>query len=50
MVLEKVGVLDREPGCFDRGVKEAISIRAEQPSLNKDGGGGGGALQTPESL
>ena len=36
--LEKVEVLDREPRYFERGVKEAIYIRAYQPSLNKDGG------------
>ncbi|XP_072039555.1 uncharacterized protein [Amphiura filiformis] len=36
--LEKVQILDREPRYFERGVKEAIHIRANQPSLNKDGG------------
>ena len=37
----RVEVLDREPRYFERGVKEAVYIRAYQPSLNKDGGGGG---------
>ena len=36
--LDKVQILDREPRWFERGVKEAIHIRANQPSLNKDGG------------
>jgi hypothetical protein len=36
--LDKVQVLDREPRYFERGVKEAIYIKANQPSLNKDGG------------
>ena len=36
--LEKVEVLDREPRYFERGVKEAIYIRANELSLNKDGG------------
>ena len=35
---EKVKVLDRDTRWFERGVKEAIYIRAAQPSLNKDGG------------
>ena len=34
----KVSVLDKEPRYFERGVKEAIYIRAYKPSLNKDGG------------
>ena len=36
--LDKVKILDRDPRWFERGVKEAIYIRANQPSLNKDGG------------
>ena len=36
--LDKVSVLDKEPRYFERGVKEAIYIRAYKPSLNKDGG------------
>ena len=36
--LEKVKILDREPRWFERGVKEAIYIRINQPTLNKDGG------------
>ena len=36
--LESVKILDREPKYFERGVKEAIYIRMNQPSLNKDGG------------
>ena len=36
--LEKVQILDREPRYFERGVKEAIYIRVNQPSLNRDGG------------
>ena len=35
---DKVKVLDRDTRWFERGVKEAIYIRAAQPSLNKDGG------------
>ena len=31
-------ILEREPRWFERGVKEAIHIRAKVPSLNKDGG------------
>nr|XP_054774799.1 uncharacterized protein LOC129282974 [Lytechinus pictus] len=36
--INKVQVLDREPRYFERGVKEAIYIRAFRPSLNRDGG------------
>ena len=36
--IEEVQILDREPRYFERGVKEAIYIRANKPSLNKDGG------------
>ena len=36
--LDNVRVLTTEPRYFERGVKEAIYIRAHQPSLNRDGG------------
>ena len=36
--LDSTILLDREPRWFERGVKEAIYIRAHNPSLNKDGG------------
>ena len=36
--LEEVKILDREQRYFERGVKEAIYIRVNQPSLNKDRG------------
>ena len=36
--LDKVRILDREDRYFERGVKESIYIRAQQPSLNRDGG------------
>ena len=36
--LKEVKVLDRDPRYFERGVKEAIYIRVNQPTLNKDGG------------
>ena len=35
--LENTEVLTTEPRWFERGVKEAIYIRALNPSLNKDG-------------
>ena len=38
MDLEKVQILDTAPRWFERSVKDAIHIRANQPSLNKDGG------------
>ena len=36
--LNQVKILDREPRSFERGVKEAIYIRVNKPSLNKDRG------------
>jgi len=36
--LEDVVILDREQRWYERGVKEAIWVRAEQPSLNRSGG------------
>jgi len=36
--IKDVIVLDRDPRWFERGVKEAIYIRAVNPSLNRDGG------------
>ncbi len=36
--IERVKILAVEPGWFEWGVREAIYIRTEQPSLNKDGG------------
>ncbi|KAI8495108.1 hypothetical protein Bbelb_270940 [Branchiostoma belcheri] len=36
--LDKVKILDTKPDFFARGIKEAIYIRALQPSLNRDGG------------
>ena len=33
-----VHVLDREDRWFERGVKKAIYVRLEKPSLNKGGG------------
>ena len=38
MKLDSVKILDREPRHFERGVKEAIYIKVNQPSLNKDRG------------
>ena len=34
----EVKILDREPHWFKRGVKEAIYIKADKPTLNNDGG------------
>ena len=36
--LEEVNIIDRETRWFERGVKEAIWVRAENPSLNRSGG------------
>ncbi|KAI8494283.1 hypothetical protein Bbelb_280430 [Branchiostoma belcheri] len=36
--LEGVRIMDTEQDYFKRGIKEAIYIRALQPSLNRDGG------------
>lgn len=36
--LDSTKLLDKEPKWFERGVKEAIYIRAHKPSLNRDGG------------
>ncbi|XP_070532995.1 uncharacterized protein [Ptychodera flava] len=36
--LENVEILDRDPRYFERGVKEAIYIRVNQRSLNRDSG------------
>ena len=36
--LEHTNVLTVEPRWFERGVKEAIFIRAYSPTLNNDGG------------
>ena len=36
--LENVKILDREPRWFDKGVKDAIYIYINQPTLKKDGG------------
>ena len=38
MELENTKILITEPRWFERGVKEAIFIRALNPSLNRDGG------------
>ena len=35
---DEVKILDREPRWFERGVKEAIYIKVNKPTLNKDGG------------
>ena len=36
--LDKVKILDVEPRWFERGVKEAIHIKVNKPTLNRDGG------------
>ena len=36
--LDEVKILDREPHWFERGVKEAIFIKVNKLTLNKDGG------------
>ena len=36
--MDSTEILEVEPRWFERGVKEAIHIRASSPSLNKDGG------------
>ena len=36
--LDKVEILDADPDYVTRGIREAIYIRALQPSLNRDGG------------
>ena len=36
--MEKVKVIDRESRWFERGVREAVHIRARSPSLNRDQG------------
>jgi hypothetical protein len=36
--LDIVKILDRDHRWFERGVKEAVYIKANEPSLNKDGG------------
>ena len=36
--LENTQILSVEPRWYERGVKEAIFIRANKPSLNRDGG------------
>ena len=33
-----VKILDREDRWFERGVKEAIYVKVEKPSLNRGGG------------
>ncbi|KAH3835629.1 hypothetical protein DPMN_108985 [Dreissena polymorpha] len=38
ITMENAKILDREPTLFERGVKEAIYIRALRPALSKDGG------------
>ena len=37
LIWTKSKSLDQEPWYFERGVKEAIYIRVNKPSLNKDG-------------
>ena len=36
--MASVRILDRAPSSFERGIKEAINIRAHKPALNRDGG------------
>ena len=36
--IQDVHILDRDSRWFERGVKEAIGVRHEQPSLNRSGG------------
>ena len=36
--IEKAMIVPVEPQWFERGVKEAVYIRARKPSLNRDGG------------
>ena len=36
--LDKVRILEVEPKWFERGVREAIQIRINNPTLNKDAG------------
>ena len=36
--LKKVEILDKDTRWFERGVREAIYIRAYEPTLDKDGG------------
>ena len=36
--MDSVKILDHNPSWFQRGVKEAIYIRAHKPELNRDGG------------
>ena len=36
--MDEAQILDRDPDWFTRGVWEAIYIRADKPTLNKDGG------------
>ena len=36
--MDGVKILAVEPRWFERGVREAIHISIERPSLNKDGG------------
>ena len=38
-------ILDRESRWFERGVKEALYVKCEQPSLNKGGRGRGPTVQ-----
>ncbi len=36
--LTTVTIIDKEPRWFDRGVREAIYERVQQPAINKKGG------------